>query len=498
VQTIRLENGEWSFDETAQLGPAGGFGEVFRGSGNGIEVAIKRLKISAGATSHREMKIGAALSERSHAHIVPTLDYGQDADSDRYYLVMPVCERSLQDALNQHGAMLLADAKAAALNIVSGLLEVQDIVHRDLKPGNVLWHEGRWKIADFGIAKFVEDATSLDSLRTSLTPVYAAPEQWRGERPTNATDVYALGCIIHALLNGKPPFLGSADDVREAHLHKPAPVLPIDDSRLAGLVATMLRKSPTSRPSLSRCAVVIEAVQAPRSSGARSVLAAAGRVVSEQEAAADAARLASETAAQERKEMTQEARSHLRGIVDRLFDAIEAETDSARRERNAIVLGPAHLTFHEGGVSSGFRASSPQDDPYQTGWDVAAYASISLRAHRGNATQYDPGYYLFSASIVFAKIPGDLEFRWRELSFHEIFTNRSNFDQPCSLDPTDKNFHVAISRVMGSHQVAHGPLKIDAEDEDSFQDRWLSLFAKAASKQLASPSQLPLSASFFQ
>jgi len=71
-------------------------------------------------------------------------------------------------------------------------------------------------------------------------------------------------------LTGKPPFLGGADAVREAHLHKPAPALPIDGSRLAGFIATMLRKSPTSRPPLSRCAAVIEAVQAPRSSGARS------------------------------------------------------------------------------------------------------------------------------------------------------------------------------------------------------------------------------------
>ncbi|MDM3788590.1 protein kinase, partial [Proteus mirabilis] len=78
--------------------------------------------------------------------------------------------------------------------------EVGDIVHRDLKPGNILRHEERWKIADFGIAKFVEDSTSLETLREALTPSYAAPEQWLGQRPTSATDIYALGCIIHALV----------------------------------------------------------------------------------------------------------------------------------------------------------------------------------------------------------------------------------------------------------------------------------------------------------
>lgn len=495
MQTIRLEKAEWSFDANDQLGPAGGFGEVFRGRGQAGDVAVKRLKLSAGAASHREMKISAALANRLHKNIVPTLDYGQDADSDRYYLVMPLCDHSLQDALNA-GSMRPGEAKAAALDIIAGLLEVQDIVHRDLKPGNVLWHEGQWKIADFGIAKFAEDATSLESLRSSLTPMYAAPEQWLGERPTNATDVYALGCMIHAMLTGAPPFSGSADDVREAHLHTAAPSLSVADSRLAGLVATMLRKSPVSRPSLARCATVISSIQAPTASAARSALAVAGHAVSQEEAAADAASKVIETAIRERNALAAEANSVIRAMIGRLFDAIETEADSVQRTKNAVVLGPAHLTFHEFGASR----SGPQErgsDPYQTGWDAVAYASLTLRAHLGNATAYDQGYYVFGASLVFAQIPTDTEYRWRELSFHENFSNRSNFDQPFALSPYEREFQVAVSRTMGKHQVAHGPLNIDAEDEDAFQDRWVKLFAKAASRNLVAPNQLPLPVSFF-
>jgi serine/threonine-protein kinase len=51
------------------------------------------------------------------------------------------------------------------LQIASGLSEVEDIVHRDLKPANILRHEGVWKIADFGIAKFVEETTSVETLK---------------------------------------------------------------------------------------------------------------------------------------------------------------------------------------------------------------------------------------------------------------------------------------------------------------------------------------------
>jgi serine/threonine-protein kinase len=491
VQTIRLERGEWSFDETDQLGPAGGFGEVFRGHGNEVDVAVKRLKLSAGAASHREMKIGAVLADRTHPHVVPILDHGQDAESDRYYLVMPICERSLQDELAT-GPLPFEEAKAAALDIAAGLSEVPEIVHRDLKPGNVLWHDGSWKIADFGIAKFVEDATSLESLRTSLTPSYAAPEQWRGERPTGATDVYALGCIIYALLTGRPPFTGDSDSIREAHLHSPPPSLTGVDSRLVGLVASMLRKVPASRPSLARCVAVLSQVQTPLASSARQALAAIGQVISQEEAAAEAASKARETALRERRDLATEAGAELRAIVARLFDTIETDTQSARRERSAIVLGPAHLTFE--GPQAGFSTPPTSGDA----WDIPAFASLTLRAARGDATAWDPGYYVFSASLVFAKIPSDPEYRWRELSFHEIFSRRSNFEQPFSLNPTERDFLVTVSNVAGRHQIAHGPFAIDGEDEASFQDRWLTLFAKAAGRELGAPSQLPLPPSFFK
>lgn len=136
------------------------------------------------------------------------------------------------------------------LDIIAGLQEAEGIVHRDMKPGNVLLHQGTWKIADFGIAKFVEDSTSLNTLREALTPTYAAPEQWLGESPTRATDVYALGCILHRMINGRPPFLGDLDAVRSGHLNSAPPPLSGVPDRLKSLVVHMLRKVAASRPSL--------------------------------------------------------------------------------------------------------------------------------------------------------------------------------------------------------------------------------------------------------
>ena len=258
MQKIKLQNATWRYDETKPLGPEGGFGEVFEGQGESGKVAVKRLKLSVANAAKREMKIGEALADKSFEHVVPVLDFGQDAESEGHFLIMPVCERSLQDYLDEQEAINPTEALGIISQIISGLIEVGDLVHRDLKPANVLFHKGGWKIADFGIAKFIEDATSLETLREGLTPLYGAPEQWRGERPSHATDVYALGCIFHTLVTGNPPFyIGDRDDVREAHLSKTPGILSEVDAKVGGFIAQMLRKSPESRPSLQRCLSVL-------------------------------------------------------------------------------------------------------------------------------------------------------------------------------------------------------------------------------------------------
>jgi serine/threonine-protein kinase len=256
---------------------------------------------------------------------------------------MPICERSLQDKISTEGPFCTSSLCDIVLDILSGLTEVGDIIHRDLKPGNILFLDGCWRLADFGIAKFVEDSTSLNTLRRNLTPAYGAPEQWRGEAPSHATDVYALGCIVHTMLTGTPPFQGSADQVREAHLHTPAPALPHADARLVGFVNQMLRKSPVARPSLARCIEVFTSISQGGSNPVPNALVEAAAQVAAAAADADAASHAAESRARAREDLIAEAEAELVQIKDRLFAAVLALSEEASVSKDVLRLGSGSL-----------------------------------------------------------------------------------------------------------------------------------------------------------
>lgn len=490
MHTIQLERAAWEFDDQRALGPAGGFGEVFYGKRGDEVVAIKRLKLSAAEAAHREMDIARFLAGQNLEHVVPVLDVGQDPETERYYLVMPLCDHSLQELLQSEGQLGVAEACAVAMDILRGLEEAGALVHRDLKPANILWHDGRWKVADFGIAKFVEDSTSLQTLRSCLTPAYAAPEQWLGERPTNATDIYALGCTIHELVNGQVPFGGDLDDVREAHLRTPTPELGTDATRLNALVHSMLRKSPASRPSLERCRTVLEAASSASASPARAALERAALEVAKQEAEAEAKNRTEKDLASARTAQAHEARAELVRLYDRLFSEIESSTEVSVRERFAIKLGRAHLSF-EAPVD----ASSGCAGVTRSGWKILAYSSLRLRCEVDQVAMADRPIYQYSTSLVYATTPDDSEFRWREVSFWSM--NSDFWTEPRSLSPDGDDFHVALSNIAGFFSVARKPRPIDAEDQDEFIDRWLTLFTKAVSGRVRAPNQMPPPDSFY-
>lgn len=492
---IQLSRGKWQYDPSVRLGKSGGFGAVFLGSGEaGGEVAVKRLHRDIGDQAHRELDIAKYLVQQELEHVMPVLDAGQDPNSNQYFIVMPRAETSLSDHLKTTGLYTQDEAIDVLQSIAEGLAEVPDIVHRDLKPANVLCHNDSWKVSDYGIARFVEASTSLRTLKGFLTPQYAAPEQWRLERTSHATDVYALGCIAYELLTGAPPFPGpSRADFRDQHLNSTPRELKDTSPRLSGLILSMLRKEPAARPSLNRVLRLLDEFASVCSDDtlgegfeqlALAGADAAGKAIEE-----DAARLESARRTKTRYERAEVARQILPGIIAGLFRKIRDVAPAAEeiagkgRESCQIRLGSASLIVQPvaGGrpISTGEFASS--------GWDVILGWKIEVSQEYPN----HPNHFVWGANLWYTDLGQNGGYRWWEIPYmrHPLLRTQPRF-QPFAV--TDfRAADVAAVRGMNEFQFAAKPRPIDDEDAGDFYARWAELLSKAYYGRLR-PSRLPV------
>jgi eukaryotic-like serine/threonine-protein kinase len=196
----------------------GGMATVFLGEREGVDftqqVAVKLLR--RGLYSEVEQRLfrreRRTLALLSHPNIARLIDGGVTAAGIPYLVMdyvdgVPIThhavERQLDLRARLHLFVVVCRAAAAAHR--------QLIVHRDIKPSNILvTPDGEVKLLDFGIAKLLEedDGATVGGM-TALTPDYAAPEQYGGGPISTATDVYALGVLLHELLLGARPARGA-------------------------------------------------------------------------------------------------------------------------------------------------------------------------------------------------------------------------------------------------------------------------------------------------
>ncbi len=156
----------------------------------------------------REQEIGQVLD---HPGVVKT--YNDEERSRRYMVIEWVNGKLLRTLLSEEGALPVDQAVRITLAICAALdyMHKRGIVHRDLKPENVMVDEDdRIKLIDFGIA-MKEDARRLTFVNmTSMlgTPDYISPEQVKGQRGDQRSDMYSLGIMFYEMLTGRVPFSG--------------------------------------------------------------------------------------------------------------------------------------------------------------------------------------------------------------------------------------------------------------------------------------------------
>ena len=216
------------------------------------------------AYRERFRREAVAAARLAHPGIVATYDTGADGAVD--YIVMELVPgRTVRD-LVARGPV----PPEVAVPLVAQVAEALDaaheagIVHRDIKPANLLLVDDgpvpRVKVADFGVARAKEvldqgmSAASVTREGVVLgTARYLAPEQVGAREIDRRTDVYAVGCVLHELLAGEPPFVRETDMATAlAHLTEPPPPLRslgvAVDPALEGLVLACLAKDPEHRP----------------------------------------------------------------------------------------------------------------------------------------------------------------------------------------------------------------------------------------------------------
>lgn len=196
----------------------GGMATVFRARDRKHDriVAIKLLhpELAEAVGAERflhEVRITARLN---HPHILPLLDSGS-ADGLLYY-VMPFVEgESLRQLLEREGRLPAAEGLRLVREVADALAAAHaaGIVHRDVKPENILLQGGHALVADFGISRSQQSASSAGLTTTGVaigTPAYMSPEQALGKGGDDPrTDLYALGCTAYEMLTGERPFAAS-------------------------------------------------------------------------------------------------------------------------------------------------------------------------------------------------------------------------------------------------------------------------------------------------
>jgi serine/threonine-protein kinase len=174
----------------------------------------------------REEEIGQLLD---HPGIIKTYNHEQRS---RLYMAMEWAEgRLLRAILNEEKKLPVERAIRLTLGICDALdyMHKHGIVHRDLKPENVMVSEGDTiKLIDFGIA-MKEDARRLTFVNMSATlgtPDYISPEQVKGQRGDQRSDIYAAGIMLYEMLAGRVPYEGPNPlaAMNERLLHDVAPV----------------------------------------------------------------------------------------------------------------------------------------------------------------------------------------------------------------------------------------------------------------------------------
>ncbi|MDP8947023.1 MAG: protein kinase [Actinomycetota bacterium] len=259
---------------------AGGMAVVYRAEDAilGRTVALKTLHrryAEVPSFRRRFRQEARAMACLDHENIVKVYDISQDGEVP-FIVVECVAGRDVGTLLNRHRGgnlnELFTRRMAAQLLRALSYAHGRGVIHRDIKPSNILvTADGTVKVADFGIARIVEEDGAQDGEPGEIvgSARYMSPEQLMGKEATPCSDIYSAGILLYHCLTGKPPFSGDLRSLAEQHIHKaPSPPRRLNKKispHMEAVILKALAKDPDDRyPSATAMLDDIGVEAAPR------------------------------------------------------------------------------------------------------------------------------------------------------------------------------------------------------------------------------------------
>ncbi|CAM5716534.1 Serine/threonine-protein kinase PknD [Streptomyces antimycoticus] len=254
----------------------GGMGTVWRASDQtlGRTVAVKELRFPSSVEEDekrrlitrtlREAKAMAGIRSNGAVTVYDVVD-----EDDRPWIVMELIEgRSLADVVRDDGPLTPRRAAEVGLAVLDVLRAAHQagILHRDVKPSNVLISDdGRVVLTDFGIAQVEGDPSVTSTGMLVGAPSYISPERARGQKPGPPADLWSLGGLLYAAVEGVPPYdkstaIATLTAVMTEPVEPPKNAGPLEE-----VIYGLLTKDPAQRLDDAGARALLEdAVQRPR------------------------------------------------------------------------------------------------------------------------------------------------------------------------------------------------------------------------------------------
>ena len=183
-----------------------------RETGEHVALKVLRPELAESMSAERFLREIRVTQQLSHPSIAPVLNSG--VSGSVYYCVLPYMDGdTLRTRLERERQLQLPDVLAIADAIGEALdyAHAHKVIHRDVKPENILFRGDVACLADFGIARALEDASGMTTSTGMVrgTPAYMSPEQASGERDYDGrSDLYSLACVLYEAMAGMQAFVG--------------------------------------------------------------------------------------------------------------------------------------------------------------------------------------------------------------------------------------------------------------------------------------------------